>query len=240
MQRLLSRVRRCVDDFNMIQPGDRIAVGLSTGKDSLSLLWSLAQLRHFYPNPFELKAITLDLEGGRTDFSAVQEFCRSIDVEYVVVPTHIKTIVFDLRNEPNPCSLCAKLRRGGVNNTALSLGCNKIALGHHFDDAVETFMMSLIFEGRISCFQPVTYLDRKGVTVIRPLLYVGEKMLQNAAQELNLPVMQSTCPANGLTKRQEIKQLLEELSERYPDIKSKVFGAIRRLPLNGWGTGDEC
>ena len=238
MQRLLSRVRRCVDDFNMIQPGDRIAVGLSAGKDSLSLLWSLAQMRRFYPNPYELKAVTLDIDSGNTDFSTVEEFCRSLDVEYTVVPTNIKKIVFDVRNETNPCSLCAKLRRGGVNNAALSLGCHKVALGHHFDDAIETFMMSLIFEGRISCFQPVTYLDRKDVTIIRPMLYVEEKMLHNSAQELKLPVLESTCPANGHTKRQEIKQLLENLSKEYPDIKSKVFGAIRRSSLKGWNTND--
>jgi tRNA 2-thiocytidine biosynthesis protein TtcA len=239
MQRILSRVRRCVEDFNMIQPGDRIAVGLSAGKDSLSLLWSLAQMRRFYPVPYELKAITLDLDPGRTDYSAVEEFCRSLDVEYVVVPTHIKAIVFDVRNETNPCSLCAKLRRGGVNNAARSLGCRKVALGHHFDDAVETFMMSLIFEGRISCFQPVTYLDRKDITVIRPMLYVGEKMLRTAAKELNLPVIESSCPANGQTKRQEIKQLLEDLSRQYPDIKSKLFGAMRRSQLKGWGEDDD-
>jgi tRNA 2-thiocytidine biosynthesis protein TtcA len=234
MKRLLSRIRRCVDDYSMISPGDKIAVGVSAGKDSLSLLWSLAQLRRFYPIPFELKAITLDMDGGDTDFSPVSAFCDSLDVEHIVVPTNIKAIVFDVRNETNPCSLCAKMRRGGVNNAAIANGCHKVALGHHYDDAVETFMMSLLFEGRVACFQPVTYLDRKDVTVIRPMLYVEEAQIRNAAEKLNLPILESTCPINGKTKRQEVKLLLEELSERYPNIKSKVFGAMSRFPLKGW------
>lgn len=234
MKRLLSRIRRCVDDYNMINPGDRIAVGVSTGKDSLSLLWSLAQMRRFYPIPYELKAITLDMDAGSTDFSSVTAFCNSLDVEHIIIPTNIRSIVFDIRNETNPCSLCAKMRRGGVNDAAISNGCHKVALGHHFDDAVETFMMSLLFEGRIACFQPVTYLDRTDVTVIRPMLYVEESMIKQAVEPLKLPVIESTCPIDGQTKRQEVKLLLEELSVAYPDIKSKVFGAMSRFPLKGW------
>jgi len=240
MQRLLSRVRRCVEDFDMIKPGDRIAVGLSAGKDSLALLWSLAQLRRFYPAPFELKAITLDMGFEGMDFSRVIAFCEELNVEYEIIHTDIKQIIFDIRKETNPCSLCAKMRRGGLNDAAIASGCRKVALGHHFDDAVETFMMSLVFEGRLSCFSPVTWLDRKEITVIRPMLYVGEGMMRTAVSELNLPVVQSTCPANGYTKRQEIKELLATLSETYPDLKSKVFGAMCRAPLKGWEGGSDA
>ena len=237
MQRLLSRVRRCVEDFDMIQPGDRIAVGLSAGKDSLALLWSLAQLRRFYPSHFELIAITMDMGFEGMDFSPVIKFCKELDVEYTIVPTEIKKIIFDIRKEENPCALCAKMRRGGLNDAALSLGCRKVALGHHFDDAVETFMMSLVYEGRLNCFSPVTWLDRKEITVVRPMLYVGEGLMRTAIDELRLPVVQSTCPANGYTKRQEVKELLSSLSEQYPDLKSKIFGAMCRAPLKGWEGG---
>jgi tRNA(Ile)-lysidine synthase TilS/MesJ len=223
----------------MIKPGDKIAVGLSAGKDSLSTLWSLAQLRRFYPVPFELKAVTIDMGMEGMDFNPVMEFCKELDVDYTIVPTEISKIIFDIRKEENPCSLCAKMRRGALNEAALSVGCGKVALGHHFDDAVETFMMSLIYEGRLSCFQPVTYLDRTGITVIRPMLYVGEGLMRSAAEELKLPVVKSTCPANGYTKRQEVKELLSKMSESYPDLKSKVFGAMCRAPLKGWEGGSE-
>ena len=233
-QRLLSRVRRCLDDFNMIKPGDRITVGISGGKDSLVTLWALSELRRFYPIPYELEAATISMGFDGMSFDAIDIFCRSIGVKYTVVNTEIKQIIFDIRKESNPCALCAKMRRGSLNDTAISNGSRTIALGHHFDDAVETFMMSLIFEGRMSCFQPVTWLDRKEVTVIRPMLYVGEKMMRNVAETLELPIVHSTCPADGNTKRQEIKELLSSLQQTYPDIKSKVFGAICRAPLTGW------
>ncbi len=234
MQMLLSRVRRCVEDYDMIKSGDRIAVGVSAGKDSLSLLWALANLRRFYPQPFELEAVTIDMGFDGMDMSGVGEFCEKLGVRYTVIKTQIKQIVFDIRDESNPCSLCAKLRRGALNDAALSLGCGKVALGHHFDDAVETFLLCLLFEGRLSCFTPVTFLDRRSITAIRPLLYAEESMLRSAARELSLPVVKSTCPKNGGTKRQEVKELALELEARYPDLRKKIFTSMQGLPLGGW------
>ena len=234
MRKLLSYVRRCVEDFGMIEEGDRIAVGVSGGKDSLGTLWALATMKRFYPKSYEVAAVTVDMGFENTDLSPVKRFCESLEVPLTIVETQIGEIIFDIRKEENPCSLCAKLRRGGVNNAAAGLGCNKVALGHHFDDAVETFLMSLIFEGRISCFQPVTWLDRTEITVIRPLLYTPESLISRAAAELALPVVESCCPANGYTKRQEVKELLAELRKTYPDLKNKVFGAMCRHPLKGW------
>lgn len=184
LRRLLSYARRACDDYAMIQDGDKIAVGVSAGKDSLSLLCTLAELRRFYPKKFELVALTIDMKyddigGAPSDFSQIRELCERLGVEYFVEPSNIAKIVFDIRKESNPCSLCAKLRRGMVNDTAKKLGCNKVALGHHFDDAVETFMLSLLYEGRINCFSPVTYLDRRDITLIRPMLYIHEKTVAN-------------------------------------------------------------
>jgi len=237
MQRLVSLVRKCADEFDMLQEGDRIAVGLSGGKDSLAMLWALAALKRFHPTKFELEAVTIDAGFAGMDFSAVTAFCESLGVRHTIVHTDIAEIIFDIRKESNPCSLCAKMRRGSLHDTALSLGCKKVALGHHFDDAVETFLMSLFYEGRISCFQPITWLVRKQITVIRPMLYTGEKLLESAVEKLGLPVLKNKCPADGNTKRQEVKELLVALAENYPDIKTKVFGAICRYPLKGWDAG---
>lgn len=228
-------VRRCVDDYGMIAHGDRIAVGISGGKDSLVLLASLAYLRRYYPAPFALEGITIDTGFPGMDFSGVEKMCGELGVPYTRVPTDIREIVFDARQEENPCSLCSKMRRGALNTTMKEHGCNKLALGHHFDDAVETFMMSLLFEGRLSCFKPVTYMSRADVTQIRPLLYIGEQRSTNLARQLDLPVVKSTCPMDRTSKRQEIKDLLTALSAQYPDLRSKVFGAMQRLPLDGWG-----
>ena len=228
-------VRRCVDDYGMIAPGDRIAVGISGGKDSLVLLASLAYLRRYYPAPFALEGITIDTGFPGMDFSGVEKMCGELGVPYTRVPTDIREIVFDARQEENPCSLCSKMRRGALNTPMKEHGCNKLALGHHFDDAVETFLMSLLFEGRLSCFKPVTYMSRADVTQIRPLLYIGEQRSANLARQLDLPVVKSTCPMDRTSKRQEIKDLLTTLSAQYPDLRSKVFGAMQRLPLDGWG-----
>ena len=181
MQKMLSHLRRCVDEYRMIQPGDRIAIGVSGGKDSLVLLRTLAELRKFYPVPFELVAITLDMGYENADFSSIARLCQSLDVPYIVKKTDIKQVIFDIRREKNPCALCAKLRRGSLNDAAREQGCGKVALGHHFDDAVETFMLSLFYEGRLSCFRPVTYLDRTDLTVIRPMLYMTEREVINFA-----------------------------------------------------------
>ena len=227
-------VRRAVDDYRMIQAGDRVAVGVSGGKDSMILLLALDCLRKYYPEPFELEAVTIELGFEGMDFAPVRELCEKLSIPYTCVRTDIKEIVFDVRKEDNPCSLCAKMRRGALNNVLRERDLNKLALGHHFDDAVETYMMSLLFEGRISCFQPVTFLDRSGVTQIRPLIYAGEQKITNLARELNVPIVENPCPEDKGSKRYEIKQLLRTMSAQYPDMKSKIFGAMQRLPLKGW------
>ena len=239
MNKILSLTRRCVEDYHMIQPGDRVAVGVSGGKDSLVLLMALAKLREFYPIPFTVEAFTLDMghSDGRDgmDFSPITRLCGELGVPYTILSSEIQHIIFDIRREKNPCSMCAKMRRGALHQAILDRGITKIALGHHYDDAIETFFMSLIFEGRLSCFQPVTFLDRTGITQIRPLLYCGENLIQHTAQRLGLPVFKNPCPANGNTKRQEIKELIYELQGRYPGLKARAFGAMQRLPLPEWG-----
>ena len=242
MNQMLSDVRRCVEDYDMIQAGDRVAVGVSGGKDSLTLLVALARLSVFYPKPFTVEAFTLDMghvDGGAgMDFSHVAELCGELGVPYTLLHSEIHHIIFDLRKEKNPCSMCAKMRRGALHNAIRERGITKIALGHHFDDAVETFFLSLFYEGRISCFQPVTYLDRMGITQIRPMLYCGEWMLRKAAEREHLPVVFNPCPADGYTKRQEVKELIHSLSKEYPDLREKVFSAMQRLPLPAWEPQD--
>ncbi len=228
-------IRKAVDDYEMINEGDRIAVGVSGGKDSLLLLLALKHLQGYYPKHFELEAITLELGFEGMDFTPVAELCREWDIPYTCLKTDIKEIVFDVRQEKNPCSLCAKMRRGALNDAIKERGISKLALGHHFDDAVETFMMSLLFEGRLSCFSPVTYMDRSGVTQIRPMVYAGEKKIASLAETLELPIVENPCPQDKSSKRYEIKELLGTMSESYPDMKSKIFGAMQRLPLKGWG-----
>lgn len=239
MNKILSYVRRCVEDYDMIQAGDRVAVGVSGGKDSLVLLTALAKLSAFYPKRFTVEAITLDMghvDGGDgMDFAAVAGYCRELGVPYTLIPSEIHHIIFDLRKEKNPCSMCAKMRRGALHNAILERGITKIALGHHFDDAVETFFLSLFYEGRLSCFQPVTWLDRMGITQIRPMLYCGEGLIRNTAARCGLPVVFNPCPANGSTKRQEVKELIHDLDQKYPGLKSRVLGAMQRLPLPEWG-----
>lgn len=227
-------IRRAVDDYSMIEEGDKIAVGVSGGKDSLLLLVALHHLQSYYPKHFDLEAITIELGFEGMDFTPVAELCRELDIPYTCLKTDIKEVVFDVRKEDNPCSLCAKMRRGALNDAIRQRGINKLALGHHFDDAVETFMLSLLFEGRLSCFRPVTYLDRSGVTQIRPMIYAGELKISNVAEYLHLPIVENPCPQDKGSKRYEIKQLLKTMSAQYPDMKSKIFGAMQRLPLPGW------
>jgi len=234
MERFTGLVRRCVEDYSMIRDGDAIAVGVSGGKDSLALLCALAKLRAYYPEKFTLHAITLSLGYEEMDFSGVAALCKKLDVPYTVRKTEIQRIVFEERHEKNPCALCAKMRRGALHDVMAELGLNKIALGHHFDDAVETFLLSLFYEGRLSCFQPVTYMSRTGVTQIRPMLYVGEGTVRSLAEKYSLPVVKNLCPMDGQSRREEVKALVRELSARYPDLRSKVFGAMQRLPLDGW------
>lgn len=234
MQNMMGRIRRCAEDYNMIAEGDKIAVGVSGGKDSLTLLYLLAALRRYYPAHYELQAVTIDMGLPGMDFSPVAALCEKLEVPYQIKKTEIGPIIFDYRHEKNPCSMCAKMRRGALNDVLLSLGCNKIALGHHFDDAVETFLLSLVYEGRISCFQPVTHMTRTGVDQIRPLLYAGEGRIANLAKALELPIVENPCPEDRGSKRYEIKQLIRTMSQAYPDLRSKVFGAIQRAPLDGW------
>ena len=233
MQKLIGLVRRCVEDYHMIEAGDRIAVGVSGGKDSLALLVFLAELRKYNHKPFEIEALTIDMGFGM-DYTGIQNLCDKLEVPYTVVPTQIAPVIFEHRKEKNPCSMCAKMRRGALNQALLDRGLNKLALGHHYDDAVETFLMSLLFEGRISCFQPVTDLDRTGVIQIRPMLYIHERTIDNFAIREALPVITNRCPVDKATKREEIKQLVFELSAKYPDLKERIFGAMQRLPLPEW------
>ena len=233
MQKLMGLLRRCVEDYNMIDTGDRIAVGVSGGKDSLVLLKLMAGLREYHNKPFSLEAITVDMGLGM-DYSGIEAFCRELNVPYTIVKTEIGPIIFDHRKEKNPCSMCAKMRRGALNQALLDRGLNKLALGHHYDDAVETFLMSLLYEGRISCFQPVTNLDRTGVVQIRPMLYISERTVDNFSKKMELPVVQNRCPVDKDTKREEIKQLVYQLSGRYPELKDRIFGAMQRYPLAQW------
>ena len=233
MQKLIGLVRRCVEDYKMITPGDRIGVGVSGGKDSLALLAFLAELRKYNSNPFELEAITIDMGLGM-DYSGVAALCNKLDVPFTQVQTQIGPIIFEHRKEKNPCSMCAKMRRGALNQALLDRGLNKLALGHHYDDAVETFLMSLIYEGRISCFQPVTDLDRTGIIQIRPMLYIHERTIDSFAERTGLPVVHNRCPVDKQTKREEIKKLVYELSAKYPDLKERIFGAMQRFPLPEW------
>lgn len=234
MQHILGQVRRCVEDYHMIEAGDKVAVGVSGGKDSLLTLTALAWLRDFYPISFQLEAITLETGTPGMSFDAVAELCRELEVPYTRIHVPVYQIVFEERKEKNPCSLCAKLRRGSLNTALTERGIHKIALGHHYDDAIETLLMNLLFEGRIGCFQPVTYLDRTGITQIRPLLYCREDDIRRTVERLRLPVVHNPCPANGSTRRQEVKDLIHQLEGRYPDIKQKLFGSLQRYPLYGW------
>ena len=235
MQKLMGLVRRCVDDYHMIESGDKIAVGVSGGKDSLALLILLAGLREYFDKPFELEAITIDMGLGM-DYTGIAQLCEQWKVPYSLIKTGIGPIIFDYRKEKNPCSMCAKMRRGALNQAILERGFHKLALGHHYDDAVETFVMSLLFEGRISCFQPVTNLDRTGIVQIRPLLYIHEKTVDNFAQRENLPVLTNRCPVDKTTKREEVKQLIFQLSQTYPDLKERIFWGYAALPAAGVGT----
>ena len=239
MQHILGLVRRCVEDYRMIAPNDRLAVGVSGGKDSLLTLVALAQLRRFYPIPFTLEAITLEMGMPGMDFSPVAALCEKLEVPYQRIQVPVYQIVFEERREKNPCSLCAKLRRGSLNTALTERGIHKIALGHHYDDAIETLLMNLLFEGRIGCFQPVTYLNRTDVTQIRPLLYCREDEIRRAAERLRLPVVHNPCPADGSSRRQEVKELIGQLEKTYPDLKQKLFGSIQRYPLYGWDLNGE-
>lgn len=234
IKRVLSFVRRGVDDYSMIEEGDRIAVGVSAGKDSLTLLCALAELKRFYPKSFELCAVTVDMGFEGMDLSGIRRLCEELNVPYHVIPTQISRVIFEDRKEKNPCSLCAKMRRGALYSGAKELGCNKVALGHHFDDVVETFMLNLFYEGRLGCFQPVTYLSRTDLTMIRPMIYMPEKDVRYFSSKVALPVVKSTCPADGNTERESMKQLLRSLERENKGLRYRIFGAIQKAELDGF------
>ena len=237
MKRITSCVRRAVEEYDMIQEGDRVAVGISGGKDSLLLLGALANLSRYYPKKFSVVGLTLDM-GYNSDYSKIKKYCEGFGVEHLVKYTNIKEVIFDYRKEENPCSLCAKMRRGALNDFAIEQGCNRVALGHHNDDVLETFMLSLLYEGRINCFSPVTFLDRTGIYQIRPLIYVREGDIRGVVKRLDVPVLKSSCPVDGETKRQEIKEIIAGLDKTVnPGMKKRLFTAISNSNISGWKKG---
>lgn len=237
MQKILGYMRKAIQEYDLIHDGDIICVGVSGGKDSLVLLNGLILLRRFIGINYELKAVTLDpgFGGVRGDYSPVAELCESYGIEYHVIHTQIGEIVFDVRQESNPCSLCARMRRGALHDAAVSLGCNKIALGHNYDDAVETFVMNLFNEGRIGCFSPISYLSRKQLYLIRPLVFAPEREIRKAAEKNSLPIVKSKCPADGKTNRQSTKEYIAEMERSNHGFKDRLFGAMKRGNIDGWG-----
>ncbi len=234
LQQLLSLTRKAVDEYQMIETGDRIAVGISGGKDSLTMLYALHGLRRFYPHSFELHAVTVDLGYEKSDFSRIRDLCESLEIPYTVVPTEISRIIFEERKESNPCSLCAKMRKGALNQAVKELGCNKVAYAHHRDDLIETMMLSLIYEGRFFCFSPRTYLDRMDLTVIRPLMFVSEADIIGFRNKYDLPTEKNPCPADGYTRRQYVKELLADLNRQNPGVKERMFSAVLNGNIKGW------
>ena len=233
-KRMLGFVRRAIDDYEMISQSDVIGVGISGGKDSMAMLAILSELRKFYPFAFDIVAITIDSGFDGMDFSGISDFCQQLGVKYHIQKTNIKQIVFDVRKESNPCSLCANLRRGALHNTALSLGCNKISLGHHFDDVIDTFMMNLIFEGRIGTFSPVTYLSNKDISMIRPMIYAKESDIKYFMNVNDIPVVKSTCPQDKHTKREYVKNLINALDRENEGFKHRLLTAIQNGQIDGF------
>lgn len=236
MQKLMSRMRAAMEKYDMIQDGDKIAVGLSGGKDSVALLAALAEMRRFYPRKYEIVAITADMRfnGEDADFSELENLCRRLDVQYVIKRTELADIIFNIRKETNPCSLCAKMRRGILHDIAIENGCNKVALGHHMDDAVETFFMNLLKGGTVGSFCPVTYLSRKDIYVIRPMVLATESLVAGAVKHCNLPVVKSKCPMDKTSERQKTKELVASLNKEYPQLREKVIGAMQRKGIDNW------
>lgn len=236
MDKLTGRVRAAVQKYDLIDEGDKIAVGVSGGKDSLFLLCALAELSHYYPKHYTVTAVTADpcFGGGPGDYSQVQRLCDSLSVPYIIRKTDLGPLIFEERKEENPCSLCARMRRGILHNLCLELGLNKLALGHHFDDAVQTFFMNLFYGGKIGCFSPKTFLSRKQITVIRPLVFCEEREIRGAARRLDLPVVKSACPADGVTARKDTEELVKKMEKDFPHLRQKVLGAMQRAGLDGW------
>lgn len=234
LQQLMSLARQAIDDYHMIENGDRIAVGISGGKDSLTLLYALHGLMRFYPQRFTLCAVTVDLGFDNLHLEQIKQLCDELSIPYHIVRTEIAQIVFETRKESNPCSLCAKMRKGALNEAMLAAGCNKIAYAHHKDDVIETMMISLLYEGRLHTFQPVTHLDRTGITVIRPLIYLNEADIIGFVRKNHVPVVKSPCPVDGHTRREYIKQLIRNLNLENPGVKERMFTAVQNSQLDGW------
>ncbi len=234
LQQLLSYTRKAVDEYQMIDEGDRIAVGISGGKDSLTLLYALTGLRRFYPKHFELEAVTVDLGFPGFDLDAVKTLCRELNVSHTTVSTQIGPLIFEQRKEENPCSLCAKMRKGALNQAVKDMGCNKVAYAHHREDMVETMLLSLIYEGRFHSFSPKTYLDRMDLTVIRPLMFVPEADVIGFKNKYQLPVAKNPCPADGHTKREYAKELLRQMNRENPGVCERMFTAILNASLPSW------
>lgn len=234
LQRLLSYTRKAVDEYSMIQEGDHIAVGISGGKDSLTLLYALHGLKRFYPRKFDLSAVTVDLGFADLNLEPIQNLCRELEVPYKIVKSDIYDILFNVRQESNPCSLCAKMRKGALNEAVKEMGCNKVAYAHHKDDIIETMLLSLIFEGRFYSFSPKTYLDRMDLTVIRPMMFIDEMEVIGFRNKYSLPVVKGKCPVDGHTKRQYAKELLRELNKEHPGTKERMFHAILTGDIKGW------
>lgn len=234
LQQVYSYVRKAVDDYHMIEENDKIAIGISGGKDSLTLLYALSGLRRFYPKSFDIHAVTVDLGFNNLNLDEIKALCKELNVEYTIVKTDIAQIIFEERKESNPCSLCAKMRKGALNTAIKEVGCNKVAYAHHKDDVVETMLMSLIFEGRFHTFAPVTYLDRMDLTVIRPLMYMNEADVIGFVNKYKVPVVKSPCPADGNTKREYVKNLLRDINLETPGVKARMFTAIQNGNLKGW------
>ena len=229
MQKLLSLERKAISDYKMIEDGDKIAVGLSGGKDSITLLAVLAAYKKFAPEKFDLIAINIDMgfeDIDKNQVQATKDLCESVGVPLIIEKTDIAAIIFDERKEKSPCSLCSKMRRGALNSVAIEHGCNKLALGHHADDVVETMMLSLLYEGRFSTFMPISYMDKSKITLIRPLVYIEEKQINWTAKRLGLPVIFNPCPRDKHTKREDVKQLIRNLDEQFVDSKKHIMSAI--------------
>lgn len=234
LQRLLSLTRKAIDDYQMIEDGDSIAVGVSGGKDSLTLLYAMKHLQRFYPKKFNLEAITIDLGHQGFDLTPIKHLCQELDISYHIIHTDIAQIVFEDRKETSPCSLCAKMRKGALNQAIQDLGCNKVAYAHHQDDIIETMFLSLIYEGRFYSFSPVTYLDRTKLTVIRPLMYVLEAEIKGFENKYQLPVVQNPCQVDGHTKREYVKNLVRQIQLENPGAKTRMFHAILEGNIPGW------
>jgi len=232
MQKILGKLRRAVQDFDMIQDGDYIAVGVSGGKDSIALLYGMHLLKKFYPIKFDVVGLMLTLGYENFNTTEIEKFCREKEISFFIKETDIKKIVFDYRKEDNPCSLCANLRRGALNNFAIEKGCNKVALGHHYNDLIETLIMNMFYNGRLHTFEPVSYLDRSKITVLRPFIYVKEKDIKSEVKKNNLPIVINPCPVEGNTKRHYIKKLINDLKFNVPDIDKHIFSAIKKDIFN--------